>query len=205
MNEIQPVIAQMLRYKLGRKSATDLVERFGSERCIKQISNLEAKLALSESGTIKDPAAWLVSAIRDDYGQSTAAEEEGAHEQKDTSKVVKSVRKKYNSEWQDFRANRGEAKYKNLSRKALDEYQRAFIELITTTAEDQRIRGVKSSLSMLKFVVENDGHQAPLIDVELRNWLKLKLLDQPEELDLECFVAWRGYDDASISSPEGND
>lgn len=192
LNEIQPLVARMMTYNINRKTATELVQKYGLQRCENQIRNLEAKLASGDNGKIKDSAAWLITAIRDDFSKTAALEKEEQEMQLMEERRIRKDQEKYRAAWHQFRSERGEAKLKQLPDDELDERKRAFIALIENTSDSLEIPGVKSRISVLKRMLEKEGASTSLIDVELRAWLRTELLSTPEELDLGAYIAAQG-------------
>lgn len=187
LNEMQPLIAQFLRYNVSRKVASELIQNYGLERCGNQLRNLEANLAAGGSNKIKEPAGWLVTAIREDFSKAAKKEEAKKH-QDINDRCRKEEKEKWKAAWLQYRTERGEIRVANLSDKEREEWKQAFIELIRNTPATTLIRGVKSRPPLLKNVLAKEGENGALIELEFRAWLGNQLLKTPEELDFSAYV-----------------
>ena len=188
LNEMQPLIAQFLRYNVSRKVASELIQNYGLERCGNQLRNLEANLAAGGSNKIKEPAGWLVTAIREDFSKGVNEKEDVKKKQGIEDGRKKEEKEKWKAAWLQYRAERGEVRVANLSDKERAEWKQAFIELIRNTPATTLIRGVKSRPPLLKNVLSKEGENGALIELEFRAWLGNQLLKTPEELDFSAYV-----------------
>ncbi|MEZ5592780.1 MAG: replication initiation protein [Gammaproteobacteria bacterium] len=188
LNEMQPIIAQFLRYNVSRKVASELIQNYGLERCESQLRNLEANLAAGGNNKIKEPAGWLVTAIREDFSKAVSKKEEAKKKQEIENSRKKEEKEKWKAAWLQYRAERGEVRIGNLSEKERAEWKQAFIELIRNTPATTLIRGVKSRPPLLKNVLSKEGENGALIELEFRAWLGNQLLKTPEELDFSAYV-----------------
>ena len=188
LNEMQPLIAQLLRHNLSRKIASELIQNYGLKRCENQLRNLETNLAVGKNNKIKDPAAWLITAIREDFSNTLVPENELQKQQNEANTRKLEEKELYKATWQQYRADRGQARIDTLSEKELIEWRHVFVDLINNTPDKKPIRGVKSTLTLLKNVLLKEGDHATLIELEFRSWLGIQLLKTPEELDLSAYI-----------------
>ena len=189
LNEMQPIIAKFLRHNISRKMATELIQSYGLKRCENQLRNLEINIASIKNNKINDPAGWLVTAIREDYNVPPAVPSELQSQHSASNMQEAEARKRYKAAWLKFRNEQGQSRIDALPDEKLSEWKENFINLINDTPAKHPIRDVKTTVTLLKNVLQKEGENATLIEQEFRSWLVVQLLNTPEELDLSAYIS----------------
>ncbi|NCC40437.1 MAG: RepB family plasmid replication initiator protein [Gammaproteobacteria bacterium] len=162
-----PLEQTLLMRGVGKRKAKSLVNTFDAERIRANIAYADREF---RSGKVKNRSAYLIRAIEEDYRPREA--ESSTPESPDAAQAHEALL----TDWQRFRERRVRERFAALPEEAREAHRAAFVEHLKQAGN-----------SILKRQFTKDGFASRMVDAQFFSELRERLLESPEELDLEAY------------------
>lgn len=173
---------------VGPRKAEELISAYEEERIRGNIAHLLERQR--EGRGVKNPSAYLVKAIEEDYRPKKSPkeqQEDKARAEKTKAAKAKREREKLRRDWKRFREERLKARFAEKPADWQEERRTLFIE---------KIEGEGRS-SVLRSAYRKQGFDSPMVQGMFYSALHEELLTQPEERDFEQYLEYRSTTAAS--------
>jgi hypothetical protein len=174
------LLALLIERGVGKRKAAQMVERYDEERIRENMAYAEKEY---ETGKVKNPSAYLIRAIEEDYRpkktlEELCQEEESAKER--ARQAEREALEEERREWERYRERRVRERFAQLA------------------AEDQETRRakfserLKAANPLIYKQFKKDGFNSRLVVTEFFVDLQAEFLTEPEEVSFDTYRLRRG-------------
>ena len=182
------LLSLLVHHGIGKRKAEELVNVFDADRIRGNVEHIREQQKLGKD--IKNPKAYLVRAIEDDYRPIKAPaelkakkEREMAAKRKESDESSQKERKRLMQEWKRF----CEAKVKERFSEQPKEWQAEKRRAFEGQLKEQASQGNRIVYNLFR----KEKYESPIVQAMFYSGLRDELLNKPEETNLDYYMEYR--------------
>ncbi|RKT37946.1 replication initiation protein [Thiocapsa rosea] len=169
-----PLEQMLVTRGVGKRKAKALVETYDETRIRENIAHVEREY---QAGKVKVLSAYLIRAIEEDYRPKVKSAALPERSEMSEREAAEKAREELLTDWNRYRERRVRERFAVLSSAEQEAHRSAFVERLDHTS------------SILKKQFKKDGFASRMVDAQFFSELHERLLESPEELDLDAYRA----------------
>lgn len=169
-----PLEQMLVTRGVGKRKAKALVETYDETRIRENIVHVEREY---QAGKVKVLSAYLIRAIEEDYRPKVKSAALPERSEMSEREAAEKAREEFLTDWNRYRERRVRERFAALSSAEQEAHRSAFVERLDHTS------------SILNKQFKKDGFASRMVDAQFFSELRERLLESPEELDLDAYRA----------------